>query len=141
MSKIKAALVFTLLLTGCGQEPARPPLSSGPFIGIDLSKLSAPNRQILTEASEDFRAVVSGKKPIHAVPDTTDAPSDGGTTFYRGNGYRLTRLLSFSGFGGVPANAYGPIIKFDREFAPGNTSEISDIRVYSSDELSKFIEL
>jgi len=141
MASFIRALSLGLLLAGCTQQATQPPIGSGPFVGLDVSKLSPGNRQTLTEASEDFRAVVAGKKPIHAKFDKSAAlPSDGGTTFYQGKGYRLTVLLSFSDFGGLAANAYGPIITFDPAFAPGNTSEISDIRIYTSEELRKFLE-
>ena len=141
MTNIIRTLAIGLLVAGCTQQPAQPPIGPGPFVGLDETSLSPENRQILREASEDFRAVVAGKKPVHAVFDKdAPLPSDGGTTFYQGKGYRLTVLVSYSGFGGLPANAYGPIIKFDPAFAPGNTSEISDIRVYTSEELSKFLE-
>ena len=140
MVNLLRALVITALLAGCSNA-ARPPVGPGPFVGIDTTKMTASDRKTLMEASEDFRAVAAGKKPVHAVFDqAAPLPSDGGTTFYKGHGYELTILLSFSGFGGQSANAYGPIIKFDPSFAPGNTSEISDIRVYSSEELRRFLE-
>ena len=115
-------------------------LADGPFIGVDLAKLPLEQRHIIQEASEDFRAVVQGRKPIHAKLDSdVPLPSDGGTTFYRGNGYNLTISLSLSRFGEFNGIAYGPIIRFDDTFAPGNTNQISDIRVYSDDELRKLL--
>jgi len=140
MTKIIFSLWSMLFLSACTSQAPQPAIGPGPFIGIDLAKLPPEDRQIITEASEDFRAVVAGKKPMHAVFDkNADLPSDGGTTFYKGRGYNLTVLLSISSFGDFSGNAYGPIVTFDSTFAPGNTSEISDIRVYSSDELRKFL--
>lgn len=140
MSKIIAALAISILLPACSQQSALPQLQPGPFIGIDMSKLAAKDRQIISEASDDFRAVVQGKKPIHAKIDPdAPLPSDGGTHFYKGNGYKLTISISLSSFGEFNGTAYGPILTFDDSFAPGNTNQISDIRVYSTEELRKFL--
>ena len=110
----------TVSTTGC----------QSPFVDMDESRASAEDRQIIREASEDFCAVIAGKDPIHAqVAPGVDLPSDGGTRFYVGRKYELTVLSSASSFGGYAGTAYGPIIKFDASFAPGNTSEISYIRV------------
>jgi len=129
----------TSLLAACSQSPSSS-FSSGPFIGVDLATLPPEHRQIIQEASEDFRAVVEGKQPIHAKIDNNEPlPSDGGTTFYKGSGYRLTILVSLSSFGDFNGAAYGPIIHFDDTFAPGNTNRISDVRVYSHDELRKLL--
>ena len=132
---------MTLPLAACSQQSApSPTLSVGPFIGVDLSKLPPEHRRIIEEASEDFRAVVEGRKPIHAKFDSdAPLPSDGGTTFYKGNGYHLTISASLSSFGEFDGIAYGPILRFDDKFAPGNTNLISDIRVYSNDELRKLL--
>lgn len=131
---------MTSPLTACSQRSPSSDLSSGPFIGVDLSALPPEHRQTIQEASEDFRAVVEGKKPIHARIDNNEPlPSDGGTTFYKGNGYRLTILVSLSSFGEFKGTAYGPIIHFDDTFAPGNTKQISDVRIYSDDELRKLL--
>ena len=97
---------------------------------MDDSRASAEDKLILREASEDFCAVLAGKDPMHArVAPGVDLPSDGGTRFYVGRKYKLTVLSSSSSFGGYPAVAHGPIIKFDKSFAPGNTREISSITV------------
>jgi hypothetical protein len=128
------------VLTACSPPSSSPAVSPGPFIGVDLSTLPPEQRRIIQEASEDFRAVVEGKKPIHAELDNdAPLPSDGGTTFYKGNGYHLTISASLSSFGEFNGTAYGPIIRFDDTFAPGNTNQISDIRVYSQDELRKLL--
>ena len=136
-----AALPFALLLiAGCSQPSPKPaPDASlpGPFIGLDASAFPAADQRALLEASEDFRAVVSGRRPVHATLDiTAPLPADGGTTYYQGTRYRLTVLRSLSTFGGFRGIAYGPILTFDKDFAPGNTSEISDIKVYSTEQLS-----
>ena len=80
------------------------------------------------------------KKPIHAkIDEDAPLPSDGGTHFYKGDGYELTISISLSSFGAFNGTAYGPILNFDDKFAPGNTNQISDIRVYSNEELRKLL--
>ena len=123
-----------LVLTGCNSPrsaSANSPACVLPFVDLETSDASRDDKQILREASEDFCAVVAGNKPIHAKFDASAAlPSDGGTTFYIGHKYRLTVLRSISTFGSFDGEARGPIIKFDEPFAKGNTTEISNIRVY-----------
>ncbi|NUO76681.1 MAG: hypothetical protein HOQ32_11800 [Lysobacter sp.] len=140
MFKVSAVLACSLLLGACAQPALAPVASSGPFVGVDLSQLPERDRAIIREASEDFQAVVRGDKPVHAKFDEQAAlPSDGGTTFYKGNGYDLTILVSMSGFGQFRGTAYGPILTFDSKFAPGNTNEISDVRVYSNEKLRELL--
>ncbi|RDZ28047.1 hypothetical protein [Lysobacter silvisoli] len=110
-------------------------------MGLDTATLPEADRRTLGEASADFQAVVAGKPPVHAVFDAqAPLPSDGGTTFYQGRGYRLTVLKSLSSFGSFHGVAYGPILRFDPPFAPGHTAEVSDIRVYSRDALAQRLE-
>ena len=140
MNRFIGVLALAITVSACSQQSALPQLEAGPFIGVDMSKLPARDCKIIQEASEDFRAVVQGKKPTHAKFDSdAPLPSDGGTHFYKGDGYDLTISISLSDFGEFSGTAYGPILTFDDKFAPGNTNQISDIRVYSSDELRKFL--
>lgn len=44
-------------------------LLSGPFAGVNLSALSADQRRVVVEASEDFQAVLAGMSPPHATHD------------------------------------------------------------------------
>lgn len=74
--------------------------------------------------------MLADKLPVHAKPDPGGGPSDGGTQHYNGRRYRLTALKSLSLFGSFRGTARGPILRFDPDFAPGNTNEISNIRVY-----------
>lgn len=140
MTKPIVILGIALLTVSCMQTPPPPPVA-GPFVGIDWAALPEHDRRTLSEASADFNAVASGKKPVYAIFDEqAPLPSDGGTTYYQGKGYRLTILMSLSSFGAFRGTAYGPILRFDPPFAPGNTSEISDVRVYSRDALSKLLQ-
>jgi hypothetical protein len=124
--------LLLVLLASCSvmDPPSAASSDCDPFIDVDGSRASSEDRLILKEASEDFCAVIAGKDPIHArVALGVDLPSDGGTRFYVGRRYKLTVLNSLSSFGGYPGVAHGPILKFDASFAPGNTSEISNITV------------
>jgi len=109
---------------------------AGPFDGTDLQSISKDKRQIIIEASEDFQAVLSGKPPKHAKEDSNaDLPADGGTSFYVGKGYSLTIVKSLSSFGGLNGFIYGPTIRFDTNFAPGNLSYVSNLRFYTDEKL------
>ena len=143
MPKFTLSLSILLLLTGCAQ-PSPQVISSNPnaapFVGLNSAALSDKDRKILMEASDDFLLVIAGKKPIHATFDEHAAlPADGGTTYYVGNGYKLTVVKSLSSFGGFDGYAYGPALTFNEDFAPGNVATISDIRVYSDSELGKLL--
>ncbi|SFR94777.1 hypothetical protein SAMN05216570_1051 [Dyella sp. OK004] len=141
-----AAAVILLLVSasnasayGSSQNVAEQPCPS--FVGIDLSKLPEKDRKILTEAMDDFQAVTAGRKPIHASPDLqTSPPADGGTSFYIGRGYRLTIEKAFSELGSLTAVAYGPILTFNTDFAPGNENRISDVRLYSLEALDSLLK-
>ena len=129
-----ALLTAIALLAGCNSSdfpPAHDVPCQTPFVDLASSGATTADQAILREASEDFCAVVAGKDPIHAkFDDAAPLPSDGGTKFYIGNRYKLTVLSSLSSFGSFNGTAHGPIIEFDDSFAPGNTNEISSIRVY-----------
>ncbi len=108
---------------------------AGPFDGIDLSSLPATEQKIITEASEDFVAVLSGRPPVHAKYDeSVDVAADGGTAFYAGNGYKLTVMKSISSFGQLSGMAYGPVLVFDKSFASGE-QYISSVRFYTNEQL------
>ena len=108
---------------------------AGPFDGINLSSLSASEQKIITEASEDFIAVLSGHPPVHAkYNESVDAAADGGTAFYAGNGYKLTVVKSISSFGQLSGMAYGPVLVFDKSFA-SREQYISSVRFYTNEQL------
>ena len=115
-------------------------LTEGPFNGIDISSLSKENARIIKEASEDYLLVKKGKKPKNAKFDTKAAlPTDGGTTYYKGNGYKLTVLKRLSSFGELRGYIYGPIITFDKKFASRNSNRIIFIRFYTIKQLRKLL--
>jgi hypothetical protein len=134
------ALLFITACTLPKQQSTVSAQALGPFVGVNTAELSERDRQVILQASEDFSAVQKGKRPIHAVADRSHPlPADGGTTFYQGDGYKLTILKSLSSFGQFTGVAYGPILFFDTQFAPGNTSSISGVRVYSNEDLRKLL--
>jgi len=93
---------------------------------------------------DDFNAALEGKYPIHAVVDK-DVPllTDGGTTYYKGNGYKLTIVMSLNGimFGEeyIHGYIYGAIISFDPEVMRGNFPNIQHLTFYTGDELQKLL--
>ncbi len=112
---------------------------TGPFDGIDLSSLPANERKIITEASEDFVAVLSGHSPVHAKYDeSVDVPASGGTAFYVGNGYKLTVKKSISSFGQLHGMAYGPVLEFDKSFM-SREQYISNVRFYTNEQLKALL--
>lgn len=142
----KNIVIFFLaaLLASCSTPELQSVLMSesrDPFIGLAKADLPENDRTILSKASEDFKAVVAGKAPVHArFDESAPLPADGGTEFFVGDGYLLTVVKSISTFGSFHGIAYGPVINFERNFAPGNTSTISNIRVYSIEELKKLLD-
>jgi len=98
------------------------------------------NVEVLKEATDDYRAVVEGKRPVHAVVDKkAPLPADGGTTFYLGKGYRLTIQCSIVNFSNESFYFYGPIITFDKGVAVGESPTISHIEIYSPESLRKLL--
>ena len=130
-------LVFTFATIGIAKEIFK----EGPFSGIDLSTLPKHDAQTIRESNEDFILVLAGHNPRYAKFDKdAPLPRDGGTTYYKGKGYTLTILKSLSSFGKLQGYIYGPIIKFDEKFAPGNWNTIESLRFYTSEQLNTLIK-
>lgn len=92
----------------------------------------------LQELTEDFDAVVAGRKPVHARHDTKEGVlADGGTSFYIGNGYKLTVEQSLCTIGGADGMLYGPIFTLGPELADGNDNQISHVTFYRMEEFRK----
>jgi hypothetical protein len=137
MLRRAVTLAFILL---AGTALAGSALPSGPFQGVELDTLSPEQREIITQASEDFERVLQGKEPKNAALDEkAPLPADGGTLFYAGKGYRLTVIKSLSSFGnagdGLQGYVYGPVLSFPKSFAPGNMSEVVSLRFYTNQQL------
>jgi len=112
-------------------------LELGPFSGIDISLFNKLDAITISNSNEDFLLVLDGKKPKHAVLNEVAAPAlDGSTTSYLGNRYELVVIQSPSTFGGIHGYIYGPIITYERKFAPGNMTTVNYLRFYTTDQLS-----
>lgn len=131
--RIWLALVF--VLSACMLKADG--LTNGPFAGIDLSLLSKKEQLIIGNANEDFNFVQTGKKPQHAKFDQeAPLPADGGTTFWKADGYRLTIFQRRSTLGSLKGFVYGPYIQFDEQFAPGNMTCICSTRFLTLHQLN-----
>ncbi len=98
----------------------------------------------LQEALDDFNAVLSGNSPVHARADKDHpALTDGGTTFYIGDGYKLTILMSLNGIMHgeeyIHGYIYGPMISFEPEVMVGNYPSIHQLSFYPGEELKKLL--
>jgi len=100
--------------------------------------------QHLQKARDDFNAVLEGKHPNHAEVDKdVPLPSDGGTTFYKGDGYKLTIVKSLNGImcgeEYVHGYIYGPVILFEPDVMRGNFPRIQHLTFYTAEELQKLL--
>ena len=96
----------------------------------------------LQKSLDDFNAVLEGKNPVHAMVDK-EVPllSDGGTTYYKADGYKLTIVMSLNGIMHrekyVHGYIYGPIIAFEENVMRGNFPNIQHLTFYTGGELKK----
>jgi hypothetical protein len=127
------ACLFSASIT-CAAEQL---IQDGPFALVDLSALPELDAQIIREANEDFICVLQGRKPKNIKFDESYALMDGGTVCYKGKGYSLTIVQSLSSFGKLNGYIYGPVIVFDKKFAPGNTNTVSSLRFYTNKQLKE----
>ena len=98
----------------------------------------------LQQALDDFKATLKGKHPVHAIADKdVPLPADGGTTFYKGDGYKLTIVKSLNGIMRgeeyVHGYIYGPVISFESNVMTGNFPNIQHLTFYTGDELRKLL--
>lgn len=98
----------------------------------------------LQKSLDDFNAVLEGKPPIHAVVDReVSLPTDGGTTFYKGDGYKLTIVKSLNGIMRgkeyVHGYIYGPIITSQPDVMTGNFPNIQYLTFYTGEELRRLL--
>jgi hypothetical protein len=98
----------------------------------------------LQKALDDFNAVLDGKHPIHAAVDKdVPLPADGGTTFYKGDGYKLTIVKSLNGIMRqeeyIHGYIYGPVVSFERHVMTGNFPNIQHLTFYPGEELQKLL--
>jgi len=98
----------------------------------------------LQKSLDDFNAVIEGKHPIHARVDRdVPLPADGGTTFYKGDGYKLSIVKSLNGIMRgeeyIHGYIYGPIISFEPNVMTGNFPNIHHLTFFTGDELQKLL--
>jgi hypothetical protein len=118
--------VVIVALAGCTKNTASQSTKEQP-------KMSASNLE--NYAKVDFEAVLRGQKPVHAIPDPKKPDlTDGGTTFYFGEGYSLTVKSTLSEKDGIKGYMYGPIIEFKDA---DKTKELSNVKFYSNEDLKK----
>lgn len=140
MKPLAFALLTVLFAPRLHAQPAalEPSAALHPPAAQSAAWQASAQRQI-KELSEDFNAVISGRKPVHARLDTkTPVPADGGTTFYLGDGYQLTIEQSLCTIGGVNGLLYGPVITLSSQLANGNDNQISHVTFYRMEEFRKF---
>jgi len=100
--------------------------------------------QRLQQALDDVNAVLEGKHPVHATADNdVPRPADGGTTFYKGDGYKLTIVKSLNGIMRgkeyVHGYIYGPIISFKPDVMTGNFPNVQYLTFYTGEELQRHL--
>lgn len=100
--------------------------------------------QRLQQALDDFNAVFLGKPPVYATVDKdVPLPTDGGSTFYKGDGYKLTIVKSLNGIMRgkeyVHGYIYGPIISFEPHVMTGNFPNVQQLTFYTDEELQKLL--
>ena len=134
-------ILLLCLLAPCGEVLAK---NAGAKVEVNDplhftdGDVSPADMRVFREAAEDYRAVVEGKRPVHAVVDTkAGVLADGGTTFYVGKGYRLTIQCSIENASGRVVYFYGPIISFDTFGVSGEKTALSHVEIYSADALRK----
>lgn len=124
----KILLVGSICITSCTQS----------IIGGSENK--GKNLPSSTEqAAQDYDAVLNGNKPTYAKDDPKLGPAaDGGTTYYRGDGYRLVIQKAIEEKNGVTVYHYGPILEFD---AAGNKKfNKENLKYYTIEEMEKFLK-
>lgn len=100
-------------------------LKSGPFKGVDPSKLDYETGSLILAANFDFTRLKEGMDPLFAVEDGSIL-HDGGTQIYKGKGYQIILLRSISTFGKLTGISVGIILIFDEDVARGNNREFAE---------------
>jgi hypothetical protein len=126
------------VLTSMSDSEFRPVVGANGQAVVGMAKWDESATQTMREALEDYDSIVKGGEPLNAKPDKNAAlPADGGTRFYLGNGYHLTRVQSLSRLGGVDGFMFGPVIQFDSKIAPGNMDAISHVMFITHEAFQK----
>ena len=99
---------------------------------IDAKDFST-NLNIKIEA--DFNSVINGKLPIHAISEKK-VLLDGGTSFYKGDGYKLTIYKKIITINNTKGFLYGPTFYI----GDGDLIGISKIEFYDTKAMSKLLK-
>ncbi len=113
-------------------EPSMQVQAIGPFVGVDLTRLTDVQRSVISQAATDFSRARRGLEPTCKF-ESMSGFSDGGTTIYECPHYRLTVMKGLFSLQGIDGYLYGPIVNF------GGDNSVSDVRFYTYDELSKLL--
>lgn len=82
----------------------------------------------------DYERIVQGERPVFSL--YRGGLRDGGTTFYQGFGYKITRQHRLSkGNGDIDGFDYGPILEYELNCLFGERQRRSDVRFYSGEKL------
>lgn len=130
--------------TSCRGELTFDDLFHMPVAGAGHS-LGAKRMEMLQAALEDFNAALNYNVPIHAASDKEAAvPADGGTSYYKAHGYRMTIMKSLFSMGDGPQAVsgymYGPVLTLAPELGVGNSDSISRVSFYPLDTLNKLLK-
>ena len=130
--------------TSCGADVTFDDLFHIPLAGAERS-LGAERLMRLQAALEDFNAALNYKAPVHAAFDKDAAvPADGGTSYYKARGYRITIMKSLFSMGDgqdtVHGYMYGPVLTLGPELGIGNSDSISRVSFYPLDTLNKLLK-
>ena len=124
--------VITLTLVACTQSapPAATAPACAPFRDLAWEHMSPDDRATLSDASDDFCAVLAGNRPPHAQQSLDfKPPPNSGTRLYLGQRYQLTALRSYRFAGGVPVAVAGPVLRLDAGIASPEPIEVSQVRL------------
>jgi hypothetical protein len=143
---MKTLLLVLILMPGAS---SRADVTFDDLFHIPLAEagrtLGAERLKMLQSALEDFNAVLNFKAPVHAASDkSAPTPADGGTSFYKAPGYRITITKSLFSLGKgqqtVHGYMYGPVLTFGPEVGAGNFDQISRISFYPLATLNKLLK-
>lgn len=111
-------------------------LKSPFFLNIEIIK-SGNIKKIIKESSEDFNLTLNGKQPAYAK--LVKAALDGGTAWYKGDGYELVVKKRIMHVGEAAGYLFGPILTFDKSLIDFKDENISNVRFFTSEEMNKFL--
>src|ERR1051326_3781615 len=129
---ILSALVLSTFLT-----PAAEPFESLFHVGSGKQSPAWDKvKKTLESSALDNQAVLSGKKPIYAEPDSAQE-STAEEQFYKADGYQLHVLKIPLELDGVSGFVFGSIIEFDPDFVEGDMRSTFHTTYFTAEALKK----